>query len=87
MTMNADTYDLYNPTESHQLLRDTVRAFVKAEVEPQALHFDRAEEFNLPLFRKLGELGLLGVTVPMAHGGSRNGCDGGCDRPRGAFLR
>ena len=70
MTMNADTYDLYNPTESHQLLRDTVRAFVKAEVEPQALHFDRAEEFNLPLFRKLGELGLLGVTVPMAHGGS-----------------
>jgi isovaleryl-CoA dehydrogenase len=43
---------------------------VKAEVEPQALEFDRAERFNLSLFRKLGDLGLLGVTVPMAHGGS-----------------
>jgi isovaleryl-CoA dehydrogenase len=70
MTANPDVYDLYNPTESHQLLRDTVRSFVKAEVEPQALEFDRAERFNLSLFRKLGDLGLLGVTVPMAHGGS-----------------
>ena len=70
MTANPDLYDLYNPSESHQLLRDTVRAFVKAEVEPQALEFDRAERFNLSLFRKLGDLGLLGVTVPMAHGGS-----------------
>jgi isovaleryl-CoA dehydrogenase len=70
MTANSDLYDLYNPTESHQLLRDTVRSFVKAEVEPQALEFDRAERFNLSLFRKLGDLGLLGVTVPMAHGGS-----------------
>ena len=70
MTANPDVYDLYNPSESHQLLRDTVRSFVKAEVEPQALEFDRAERFNLSLFRKLGELGLLGVTVPMDHGGS-----------------
>ncbi len=70
MTMNAETYNLYNPSESHELLRETVRAFVKAEVEPQALKHDRIEEFNLKLFRKLGELGLLGVTVSMEHGGS-----------------
>ena len=44
------------------MLRDTVRAFVAAEVEPQALEHDRAERFNLPLFRKLGSMGLLGVT-------------------------
>ncbi len=62
--------DLYNPTEEHALLRKTVRDFTRAEVEPQALEHDRLEKFNVPLFRKLGELGLLGLTVPSEHGGS-----------------
>ncbi len=52
------------------MLRETVRAFVQTEVESQALEHDRKEMFNLPLFRKLGELGLLGITVPEAYGGS-----------------
>ena len=63
-------FDLYNPTEEHKMLRDMVREFVKSEVEPQAHEYDRKEQFNLPLFRKLGELGLLGVTVPEEFGGS-----------------
>ena len=63
-------FDLSNPTAEHKMLRETVREFVKAEVEPQALQYDRAEKFNLPLFRKLGELGLLGLTVPEQYGGS-----------------
>lgn len=62
--------DLFNPTEEHAMLRQTVREFVKSEVEPQAAEFDRKEQFNLPLFRRLGELGLLGITVPEAYGGS-----------------
>ena len=41
-----------------------LRSFVEAEVEPQATKFNREEKMNVPLFRKLGELGLLGVTVP-----------------------
>lgn len=61
--------DLFNPTAEHQMLRDTVRSFVELEVEPQALEHDRKEKFNLPLFHKLGELGLLGVTVPEEYGG------------------
>jgi isovaleryl-CoA dehydrogenase len=64
------TFDLFNPTEEHKMLRETVRTFVEAEVEPQALDFDRAEKFNLPLFRKLGSLGLHGITVPETYGGS-----------------
>lgn len=64
------SYDLFNPTEDHKMLRDTVRQFVKAEVEPQAARFDREEKFNLPLFRKLGELGLLGISVSPDYGGS-----------------
>jgi len=63
-------FDLYNPTEEHKMLRDSVRAFVKDEVEPQALEHDRDEKFNLPLFRKLGELGLLGITVSEDDGGA-----------------
>ena len=62
--------DLFSPTPEHQLLRKTVRDFVDREVEPQALEHDRAERFNLALFRKLGPLGLLGITVPLDHGGS-----------------
>lgn len=64
-----DNFDLLNPTEEHKMLRQMVREFVEKEVEPQALEYDRKEIFNLPLFRKLGELGLHGITVPHNYGG------------------
>jgi len=51
-------------------LREMVRSFAESDVEPQATEFNRAEKMNVPLFRKLGELGLLGVTVPEEYGGS-----------------
>jgi len=49
-----------------------LRNFVRNEVEPQALEFDRAEQFNLPLLKQLGSnhLGLLGLTVEEEYGGS-----------------
>ena len=62
--------DLFNPTEEHAALRSMVRDFAEREVGPQAEAADHAERFNQPLFRKLGSLGLLGVTVPEAYGGS-----------------
>lgn len=64
------TFDLYNPTPEHRMMREAIRAFVRAEVEPQALEHDRHERFNLALFRKLGELGLHGITVPEQYGGT-----------------
>ncbi len=69
-TVNFREFDLFNPTQEHSMLRDSLRSFVQTEVEPQAHEFDRKEQFNLPLFRKLGELGLLGITVPEAYGGA-----------------
>ena len=72
--MDAKHFDLFNPTEEHKILRDTLNQWVAQEVEPQALEFDRKEKFNLPLFRQLGELGLLGITVPEEFGGSGLGC-------------
>lgn len=65
-----DSFDLYNPTEEHKMLRSMVKDFVEAQVEPQAHQYDREEKFNLELFRSLGELGLLGITVPEEFGGS-----------------
>ncbi len=67
---SVQPFDLFSPTEEHKMLRDTVRDFTKSEVEPQAHEHDRKERFNLSLFKKLGELGLLGITVPDTFGGA-----------------
>ncbi len=62
--------DIANPTDEHAMLRQMVRDCVREEVEPQALEHDRDERFNLPLFRKLGGMGLLGLTAPAEYGGA-----------------
>jgi len=62
--------DIANPTDEHAMLRQMVRDFVREEVEPQALEHDRDERFNLTLFRKLGGMGLLGLTAPAEYGGA-----------------
>ena len=62
--------DLYNPSEEHRLLRKTVADFAQREVEPQAAEHDAKGVLNVPLFRKLGELGVLGITVPEHDGGA-----------------
>ncbi|MCP5043885.1 MAG: isovaleryl-CoA dehydrogenase [bacterium] len=63
-------FDLFAPTPEHELLAETLRQFVAREVEPQAAEHDRAERFNHALFKKAGDLGLLGVTLPEAYGGA-----------------
>jgi isovaleryl-CoA dehydrogenase len=73
MTFSDDAWrslDLFAPTPEHRLLADTVWQFVRAEVEGQAARFNRDEKFNLALFRRCGELGLLGLTVPEEDGGA-----------------
>jgi isovaleryl-CoA dehydrogenase len=62
--------DLCNPTEEHQLLRDTVRDFTREHIEPQADEHDRSGVLNRKLFEECGKLGLLGITVPGDDGGS-----------------
>lgn len=62
--------DLFNPSAEHRALRELVRSFTEKEVDPQAEASDQAERFNVDLFRKLGELGLLGITVEERFGGA-----------------
>jgi isovaleryl-CoA dehydrogenase len=61
---------LLHPTSEHQLLREMVADFTRQEVEPQAEQFDREQRLNRPLFSRLGELGLLGITIPAEDGGA-----------------
>ncbi len=67
----ADIFDIYNPTEEHKQLRETVHRFGETEIEPQAAEHDEAEKFNADLFKRFGtELGLFGLTVPAEAGGA-----------------
>ncbi|MBX7232524.1 MAG: acyl-CoA dehydrogenase family protein [Bdellovibrionales bacterium] len=66
----TESFELFNLNQEHILLRKLVRDFAENELDPQALEYDRKEQFNLKLFRQLGDLGLLGITVPEGYGGS-----------------
>ena len=62
--------DLFNPSEEHRMLREMVRDFTTDKVEPQAEAHDLSGSLNRPLFEALGELGLLGITIPAEGGGA-----------------
>jgi alkylation response protein AidB-like acyl-CoA dehydrogenase len=57
-------------SEQQVLLRRTVREFAEGEVAPVAEELDRESRFPYEIVAKLGELGLMGMTVPERHGGA-----------------
>jgi isovaleryl-CoA dehydrogenase len=56
-----------------EALRDTVRDFAQAEIAPRAAEIDRSDQFPMDLWRKMGSLGVLGVTVAEEYGGANMG--------------
>src|SRR5512144_3192788 len=56
-----------------EALRDTVHAFAQSEIAPRAAEIDRSDRFPMDLWRKMGELGVLGITVPEEYGGANMG--------------
>ncbi|AGN36575.1 acyl-CoA dehydrogenase family protein [Bacillus paralicheniformis] len=57
-------------TREQQMVRELARDFAKQEIAPHAEHVDRTGEFPVETFKKMGELGLLGIPFPECYGGS-----------------
>jgi isovaleryl-CoA dehydrogenase len=59
--------------ETIDMLRATVRQFAAAEIAPRAADIDRSNQFPADLWRKMGDLGVLGITVEEEYGGTAMG--------------
>jgi alkylation response protein AidB-like acyl-CoA dehydrogenase len=57
-------------TENQRMIADMVRDFGSKHIKPKMREWDESQEFPIEVFKKLGELGLMGVLVPTEYGGS-----------------
>ncbi len=67
MTFPSLNHDL---GETLDALRDSARAFANKEIAPRAAEIDRSNQFPMDLWRKMGDMGLLGITVGEEYGGT-----------------
>jgi isovaleryl-CoA dehydrogenase len=63
----------YANGETIELLRTSVRAFAQQELAPRAAEIDRTNQFPMDMWKKMGDMGLLGVTVEEEYGGTSMG--------------
>ena len=60
----------FDKNENQKMIAQMVRDFTEKEIKPYFMDWDESQEFPVQVFKKLGELGLMGVFVPETYGGS-----------------
>ena len=60
----------FNYTENQQMIAGMAKDFAAKEIVPNLMKWDESQEFPVELFKKMGELGMMGVLVPTEYGGS-----------------
>lgn len=60
----------FDQNENQKMIAQMVRDFAEKEIRPFFMDWDETQEFPIEVFKKLGELGLMGVFVPEQYGGS-----------------
>jgi len=60
----------FSPSENQAMIAQMVRDFAEKEVRPYVMEWDEAQHFPVETFKKMGELGLMGVLVPESYGGA-----------------
>jgi alkylation response protein AidB-like acyl-CoA dehydrogenase len=60
----------FTKSESQEMISQVVKDFAEREIRPKLMEWDESQHFPVELFRKMGELGLLGVLVPEKYHGA-----------------
>ena len=73
MELTVDTMEgglSFGMTETQKMIAETVKDFCEQHITPNIMEWDESQTFPVEVFRKLGELGLMGVLVPEEYGGA-----------------
>jgi alkylation response protein AidB-like acyl-CoA dehydrogenase len=60
----------FTPTENQQMIMQTVKDFAEKHIRPNVMLWDESQEFPVDVFKKMGDLGLMGILVPAEYGGA-----------------
>ena len=60
----------FSQNENQKMIADMCRDFAEKNIRPKMMEWDESQEFPVPLFKQMGELGLMGVLVPQEYGGA-----------------
>jgi alkylation response protein AidB-like acyl-CoA dehydrogenase len=60
----------FSQNENQRMIADMCRDFAEKNIRPKMMEWDESQEFPVPLFKHMGELGLMGILVPQQYGGA-----------------
>src|SRR5258708_2566910 len=69
-TENKTTTMDFSINENQRMIADMIKKFSDDHIRPKMMEWDESQVFPVEVFKKLGELGLMGVLVPQEYGGS-----------------